>query len=210
MNDFETVNFTKQLKGAIVLDAVSAPELGVVTDLLLDPARGTPLALLIQSLAGREEALFPENFLIHDEPRAVISDGEAVTDEAELANLLNEGVRAGGELIGSDIVARDGKLFGRISKVFLEIAPLRAIYYFTASFRQRFFEDGSYLVGNVPGQYSRIGGRLIVPSDAEKYYIFGSLGESIKAWRQEQAVAESIYRPTNSDYSWITITRTSV
>ena len=98
-------------------------------------------------------------------------------------------MRIDGELLGSDIITRDGELLGRISIVFLQIEPLQAIYYFTSSLRQRFFGGGSYLVGTVPGQYSRIGRRLIVPSDSKKYHIYSSLGESVKAWKQETSAA---------------------
>ncbi|HKX29929.1 MAG TPA: hypothetical protein VJ302_19720 [Blastocatellia bacterium] len=189
MNGFETVNFTKQLKDTIVLDAATASEVGVVTDLLLDPCQGTALALLFQPPAGKEQALLPENFLVHEDSLAVIAYGETVTDVAESASLLKDGVKAYGELIGSDIVARDGRLLGRIDDVFLRLGPLQAIYHFTSSFRQRLFGGGSYLVGNAPGQYSRIGTRLIVPSDTENFYVFGSLGESVEAWRQETVAA---------------------
>jgi uncharacterized protein YrrD len=167
MNEGRTVSVTKQLNGTVVLDADTTQKRGYVTDVSINPATGTVLALLFETPTGDEHALAPENFLIHEEAKAVIALGDPVTDRAKLRKMLEKGVRAEGELTGSDAVTKDGRRLGRVTQVFLQTDPMLAIYHITSSIRQRLFGGGLYLAGNAPCAFSRADARLIVPADAK-------------------------------------------
>jgi sporulation protein YlmC with PRC-barrel domain len=188
MNEVSAVNINTQLKGGVVIDANTARKQGNVTDVLINPDNGVVMALLFRTLSGDEHALAPEAFHIHSEANAVIAFGEPIADPAELRKMLEKGVQAQGELVDSAVVTNDGRLLGRVSGVFLQTEPMRAIYHITSSEWQRLFGGGFYLAGNAPCAYSRAGARLITPADTRQY-VFRSLAESIEALMQETAAA---------------------
>lgn len=194
MNEVSAVNINTQLMGAVVLDANTARKQGYVTDVLINPDKGTVTALLFRISSGDEHALAPEDFHIHNEANAVIAFGEPVTDLAELRKMSEKGIQSQGELVDSEVVTKDGCLLGRVSEVFLLTEPMLAIYHITSSVWQRSFGGGFYLAGNAPCAYSRAGARLIAPADTRQH-VFQSLGESVRAWEQETAAA---YRPSET------------
>jgi sporulation protein YlmC with PRC-barrel domain len=186
MNGVSAVNINTQLKGAVVIDANTARKQGNVTDVLINPDKGAVMALLFRTPSGGEHALASEDFHIYKEANVVIAFGEPITDPAELRKMLEKGVQAQGELVDSAVVTKDGRLLGRVSGVFLQPEPMRAIYHITSSEWQRLFGGGFYLAGNAPCTYSRAGARLIAPADTRRH-VFRSLAESVEAQMQEVA-----------------------
>ena len=168
MNEVRTVSVTKQLRGTVVLDADTTCRWGYVTDVVINPTTGTVVALFFRTINGDEYALAPEDFLIHREAKVVLALGDPVTDRAQLRMILESGVRAEGELAGSDAVTKYGRRLGRVTQVFIQTAPMRMIYHLTSSIRQRLFGGSLYLTGNAPCEFSRADARLIVPADAKK------------------------------------------
>jgi sporulation protein YlmC with PRC-barrel domain len=189
MNGISDIISIKRLRGMVALDADTARKWGCVTDIVINPVKGTVMAPLFQTSAGDEYALAPEDFHIHNEANAVIAFGSPVTEQAELTRLLGSGARAEGELVGSDVVTNDGCLLGRVTEVFLQQEPMRAIYHITSSLWQRLFGGGLYLAGNAPFAFSHVGSRLIAPDDAQQQHAFRSLTELVNAWMREAAEA---------------------
>ena len=186
MNEVSVVNINTQLIGAVALEANTTLQLGYVTDIVINPEKGTVMALLFRTSSGDERALAPEDLIIHMKVNAVITIGEPVTDLAELKKLTEKGIRAQGELINSEVVTEDGRLLGSVSDVFLLTDPMRVIYHITSSVWERLFGGGFYFTGNAPCAYSRAGARLIAPADTRQY-MYRSLAESVNARIQEMA-----------------------
>lgn len=184
-DDTGTVSLRRDLKGTVVLDAETAHKLGYATDVVINPAQGNVLALIFQSPSGQERALAGEDFLIHDEAKAVIAFGDPFADNATLTRALKEGVSADSELVGADVVTEDGKMLGRITDVFIQTEPMHVIYRVTKSLWQRLFDGGVYLIGNTVRTYSCLGGRLIVPANTKKRLAYRSLADSISAWKRQ-------------------------
>jgi sporulation protein YlmC with PRC-barrel domain len=187
MNEITAIRVTKHLLGKVVLDAETAWKKGVVTDVVINPVEGTVVALLFRAPSGEELALALDGFFINGEATAVIEIGEPMTDPDVLKQAMENGARAEGELVGSDVVTKDGRLLGRVTEVLLQTNPMRVIYQIATSRWQRFFGGGIYLADGAPCAYSRVGARLIAPSDTR--YVFRSLMESVKAGMQKSATA---------------------
>ena len=189
MDEVSAVKVTEQLKGAVVLDAETAWKRGYVTEVAINPADGTVLALLFRTPAGNEQAFAPEDFLLHKETKTVIGFGYPVSGQDELSQVLEKGVRASDEVVGSDVVTKDGRLLGRVTEILLQTELMQVIYRVESSGWRRLFGAGFYLAGNAPCAFSRVGARLIVPADARRQSAFRSLSESVKEWRQKRAAA---------------------
>ncbi len=54
MNGVSAIISTKQLRGMVALDADTARKRGYVTDIVINPVKGTVLALLFQTSSGDE------------------------------------------------------------------------------------------------------------------------------------------------------------
>jgi uncharacterized protein YrrD len=189
-NDTGTVSLRQDLKGTVVLDAETACKRGYATDVVINPAQGTVLALIFQSPNGQERALAGEDFLIHDKAKAVIAFSDPFADDATLTRALKEGASADLELVGADVVTEDGKMLGRITDVFIQKEPMHVVYRVTTSLWQELFGGGVYLIGNTIRAYSRLGGRLIVPANTKKRLAYRSLADSISAWKRELTAAQ--------------------
>jgi sporulation protein YlmC with PRC-barrel domain len=179
------VDLQQDLVGMTVVDIETSRKYGYPTDVIINPANGTILALLIQSPAGQESALGSDDFLIHEKAKVIVAFSEPVIDKASFQALMNGGVSAKSELLNSDVVTESGKGLGRITKILIQTEPMQPIYLVTKSAWRRLIGGGFYLPGIVAHAYSRVGARLIVPPNTKKRLAYRSLLDSFGAWKRK-------------------------
>jgi uncharacterized protein YrrD len=184
MDKYNTVNLEEQFRGLVVLNTETVRELGVVTDVLIHPLKGTVTSIVYRKAWGKEADMKADNFVIHADSKAVIAFGLGVFDGSDNRPAADSGVRAFDQILRSDVVTEDGRMLGRVTEIYVQSNPVAIIYRVTSSIWHRYFGGGLYIAGDVVSGYSQLGSRLIVPADTRQRRAFRSLAETITSWRR--------------------------
>lgn len=183
MDEIRALNVEKGLKGMTVLRSDTGDKMGEIADAIIHPVEGKLMGLIVRTDEGQERALATPNFFIGKD--AVMATAGARFTEDGPGAILEHGVSATGEIVGTNVVTEDGKLLGRVSEVHVSLEMPRAIYRVTESTLQRFLGGGFYIGGDLPSAYSRDGVRMIVPADTEEKYAVTTIDEAFGALRQD-------------------------
>jgi uncharacterized protein YrrD len=149
--------------------------LGEARDAIIQPVGGRVLGCVARTADGDELRLRTTDYVIGQD--AVMTSLKAFKYAGDHADELTGGVRAVGEMVGSNVVTEDGALLGRISEVYIGAEQPRAVYRVAESTLQKFFGGGFYIAGDVALSYSPDGARIIVPADTEDRYAASSLAD---------------------------------
>ncbi len=166
MSASRTFKLADELRGMSVLATQTSRKLGEVADALIHPTEGRMLGLTLRTAEGEERVLALGKFRIAAD--VIFAPEQALQPlEPSLPEVAGR-VYAFKEIIGTSVVADDGKLLGHVSDV--HISPEEAIvtYRVTESKMQQLFKGGYLMSGNHPHAYSRLGLRLIVPCESDK------------------------------------------
>lgn len=165
------VDFETKLKGMSVLQSSSGARLGTISNLVVNPADGGLLGIVMTRPDKEARAIAIGDVHLGDDA-AMVADGSFLPVDFS-------GAFAGGalatELIGAKIVTEDGRLLGRVTQVHVRPEPRGVVYRVAESALQRVFGGGFYISGAYLKAYSREGKRMIVPLDVKEKHAKKSL-----------------------------------
>lgn len=184
-----SINIANQLRGRKVLAEGGAEEMGALTDVVIDPLTGKMLGLIAQPKGGAPFYLAVAECSFAGE---VIMASTTAT-RVSFSSSMIEGVRAYAEMLGTNVVTRDGQLLGCVSEIHLLPSHHFIVYRVTESRWQRLFGEGFFIAGDLPYAYSREGMRLIVPTQTERLYSFQTILDRVGS--PELAWAGRVARP---------------
>jgi uncharacterized protein YrrD len=159
-----------------LLAADTGEKLGEVRDAIIQPVGGLVLGCVARTAEGDELRLRASDFRIGQ--HAVMTSLKSFKYAGDYADEMSGGVRAVGEMVGSNVVTEDGKLLGRISEVYIGAEQPRVVYRIAESTLQKFFGGGFYLAGSMPRSYAPDGARIIVPAETEERYAAPTLADA--------------------------------
>lgn len=174
-NDFEQVevmsadgrlNLEDELVGRSVFLTRTSTRLGKVSDALVNPTKGTFIALSFRTAEGQERWLAPGDFRIG--PDTVLAVENDTLDQKDFREGQTVAAYACRELIGAKVVTDDGRLLGHISEVQISAEDAKVFYRVTNSKIEQILSRGFLMAGDAPLAYFRAGLRLIVPANLER------------------------------------------
>jgi uncharacterized protein YrrD len=175
--EIRALNVAKDLRGMSLLAVDTGAKLGEIRDAIIQPTEGRVMGVVVRTRDGDELRLRTDDIIIGQ--NAVMTSWESFEHAGDRASEMAGGVRALGEIIGSNVVTDDGALLGRISEVYIRADKPQAVYRVAESTIQKIFGGGFFLRGDATRSYAPDGSRMIVPADTEDRYAVSSLEEAL-------------------------------
>lgn len=183
MKSTKTLDYETELKGKPVLDATTGERIGTVSDIIINPAEGRLLGLVVLRPDKESRAVSAAKARIgHD--AVMLSDRTMVALDYS-GEFLN-GI-SGADVLGTNVVTEDGRLAGTIRAIHVASDGSGFYYRVAGSTLQRVFGGGFYIPGQTPTAVSPDRKRIIVPAAVETEHARKSLDEFVDPRDQRKA-----------------------
>jgi sporulation protein YlmC with PRC-barrel domain len=159
------LNLEDELVGRSVFLNRTSTRLGKISDALVNPTKGTVIALSFRTADDQERWLAAGDFCIG--PYAVLASENDSCDQKDFPQCQPVAAYACRELIGAKVVTDEGKLLGHVSEVQISAEDSKVFYRVVHSRIEQILSGGFLMAGDVPRAYFRAGLRLIVPANLE-------------------------------------------
>jgi sporulation protein YlmC with PRC-barrel domain len=160
-----TLDVEGQFRGIPVISSEGGDKLGEVLDVIVHPADGAVLGLIVRNPEGGNRVLSTTDFFIGTDA-VMVTRGAQFSGE-DIVKTMSEGLYALRDIVGTNVISENGKLLGRVSEVHLLVTAPMVIYRIAGSRMQRLFGKGFFIPGDLPLSFSHDRTRMVVPASTE-------------------------------------------
>lgn len=165
MSAGERLNLEDELIGMSVVADLTSKRLGEISDAVVNPTKGTLIALSFHTADGQERWLTSGDFHISQD--VVTTAEKRALDQEDFHKRQMVAVCARRELIGAKVITDEGKMLGYVIDVQISATDEKFFYRVAHSRIERILSGGFLMAGDAPRAYFRAGLRLIVPASLE-------------------------------------------